>query len=1311
MHVFSIEGRVTGPMGDDGVAGLIIDVADRDLIFYEALGQATTDEDGRFHKRYEAHGLEALFDARPEVSLVIRDARGAVVHRHEAADRCEAGRVVRVEVRLDEAQVAAHRDRLRPLALQPGARLVDARVTALLDAPETPEAAAVAAHVAALPPLLTSTQVIDDARRVLAGDPAAAVRLRHALTDAERFLAPAELPDAEVQARFTSAAAWKTLARTLGTGGDAPDALLDHDAGLALMVAAVRYLARDRGEAFRFAAVIIASTWRMDRLAPLVHAALAPRDARYLAGVRTTLVGLGRPPSGGLMPMSGMGFGGGLPGGGLPGGWRPGGGLPGGWRPGGGLPGELPGGGLPGELPGGGLPGDDGWEPGGWKPGGLPHGWEPGDPICPDPFPWWPDRFNPRWPGLRDRWVCVPRIVLSGLSWTITGIDRPDACPGDVVVVTGTNFGATRGSSTISFADPNGGRVDGVVVSWSDTRIEVRVPTDASTGELALRIPDGYVEMCNRHFQLYRPSGGTRVFAGGATRVVAISIAGGAGWVVPGGAVAIGVTTSNATSTRVRVTVDGGATLLDTTITAATGSWTVTAPAVATTATLRVRVDATGPCGAASEQATVWIQRPFALTVDGLEVTQAIQYYRAASHLTDPADRGADNSVPLVAGKAAVVRTYLRSGGDPGFGGGVLDGVDGTLLVERYVAGRWTTVSTLASLNGPVSADDAPGYVAERSAVGATLNFAVPAATMTGRMRFTARVSSPRDGRGTRATRTVEITIARRTTLQVAAVVFGYNGPNLPVPPAPPVNVVFPAPTAAQVTTELGWALNTYPVQAAPQVRIISAQTATAPLNGVVPPGGCDPAYTAINNAVQAARTADGNQATWSYYGFITPQIPIAHGNVGCSNGTVASGLLGGGQTVAHEIGHNYGLAHAPCGAVGGINAAYPVYNPYDASNNASFTNAAGNQQWSDASIGEFGFDVTNLAVQPPANTQDFMSYCGPTWISLFTWNTLYNQAGLNPVAVPTGFRAGGGMGMTIATHGPQPLVTIVGAVEVDGAVRVDHVWRSRGEIGRAPGAKTDLIAVVLDDDGRVVARAPVFAGEGCGGGGSGGCGCGCAEPCPDRAPGGFGFQAVVPTSVEGAALELRRGDATVWRRERPAVRIKPSAQARVERDGAVVVEWQGDGDEAWVRGSTDGGATWQALGVALRGGSHRLARAQLPTDHLLLEVVLHDGFRSQTVPIADAVALPPHPPELAIVHPADGARVVAGQPLRLWGAVVTPGSRGARDDEARWLVDGAAVAEGVEHWLRDLPAGAHTIELQLDGAAPVTIRVTAEKP
>ena len=33
------------------------------------------------------------------------------------------------------------------------------------------------------------------------------------------------------------------------------------------------------------------------------------------------------------------------------------------------------------------------------------------------------------------------------------------------------------------------------------------------------------------------------------------------------------------------------------------------------------------------------------LVIDGIEISQAIQYFEAAQHLTDPADRGADDAV------------------------------------------------------------------------------------------------------------------------------------------------------------------------------------------------------------------------------------------------------------------------------------------------------------------------------------------------------------------------------------------------------------------------------------------------------------------------------------------------------------------------------------------------------------------------------------------------------------------------------------------------------------------------------------------
>ena len=48
--------------------------------------------------------------------------------------------------------------------------------------------------------------------------------------------------------------------------------------------------------------------------------------------------------------------------------------------------------------------------------------------------------------------------------------------------------------------------------------------------------------------------------------------------------------------------------------------------------------------------------------VDGVEITQAIQYYHSRRHLSDPSQQGSDNSVRLVIGKPALVRVYLRSG-------------------------------------------------------------------------------------------------------------------------------------------------------------------------------------------------------------------------------------------------------------------------------------------------------------------------------------------------------------------------------------------------------------------------------------------------------------------------------------------------------------------------------------------------------------------------------------------------------------------------------------------------------------------------
>ena len=69
---------------------------------------------------------------------------------------------------------------------------------------------------------------------------------------------------------------------------------------------------------------------------------------------------------------------------------------------------------------------------------------------------------------------------------------------------------------------------------------------------------------------------------------------------------------------------------------------------------------------------------------------------------------------------------------------------------------------------------------------------------------------------------------------------------------------------------------------------------------------------------------------------------------------------------IAHELGHNMGLSHAPCGGAGGPDPAFPR---------------------TDASIGSWGYDSRAGGRLVSPRTRDLMSYCGPPrWVSEFSF-------------------------------------------------------------------------------------------------------------------------------------------------------------------------------------------------------------------------------------------------------------------------------------------------------------------------------------
>ncbi|MDE2762273.1 MAG: hypothetical protein OXQ94_07015 [Gemmatimonadota bacterium] len=72
-------------------------------------------------------------------------------------------------------------------------------------------------------------------------------------------------------------------------------------------------------------------------------------------------------------------------------------------------------------------------------------------------------------------------------------------------------------------------------------------------------------------------------------------------------------------------------------------------------------------------------------------------------------------------------------------------------------------------------------------------------------------------------------------------------------------------------------------------------------------------------------------------------------------------------STMAHEFGHNMSLFHAPCGAAGGPDPAFPRR---------------------DGSIGVWGYDFRDGGSLVAPKTPDLMSYCGPRWIGDYHFGT-----------------------------------------------------------------------------------------------------------------------------------------------------------------------------------------------------------------------------------------------------------------------------------------------------------------------------------
>ncbi len=78
---------------------------------------------------------------------------------------------------------------------------------------------------------------------------------------------------------------------------------------------------------------------------------------------------------------------------------------------------------------------------------------------------------------------CTNTPVPTPIPLTITELSSQCGVPGETIMITGTSFGDAQGSSGVTF---NG--VPATVISWSNTQIEVLVPSGAITGDVVARV-------------------------------------------------------------------------------------------------------------------------------------------------------------------------------------------------------------------------------------------------------------------------------------------------------------------------------------------------------------------------------------------------------------------------------------------------------------------------------------------------------------------------------------------------------------------------------------------------------------------------------------------------------------------------------------------------------------------------------------------------------------------------------------------------------------------------------------------------------
>jgi hypothetical protein len=710
------------------------------------------------------------------------------------------------------------------------------------------------------------------------------------------------------------------------------------------------------------------------------------------------------------------------------------------------------------------------------------------------------------------------------------------------------------------------------------------------------------------------------------------------------------------------------------------------------------------------------------LQIHGIEVTQAIQYYRAKEHLKDPGDYGEDNSMRLIANKPAWVRVYVRSNLPTN-----ISGVTGTLEVQQRMLGvTYHTVYEPSVLPpGTVTAEINPNYADERGNLGSSLNFTIPADYMMGHMRLRVRISvGPLSDESD-----TYLDVTLRQTLHLAGIMISYDGPQDDTPNSP--NVTFPAPTMTDLQQTAALTLRLMPVQSNATYRIAGTIPWNKPLSApIIGDGGCPQGHLDLNVEVANAIIADQNRPDVIYYGLYPEDTPGWGG--GCSTAPMINGIAikaasGPSQrqmTMAHELAHYVGLGHAPCGDVGSnFDISYPAYEPYDSVPIPTPQGGIMNISIAHGIIGEYALNINNSTIYPPISF-DLMSYCPSSCFGLYHYGRLILNELLDPTFIddtpwwadylsmvdphyppklwlpdpplsdPLHF-SGIKVNATAMTKNPESLISVIGLVYSEKEVEVRSIVRLQAFSNLAGGMESEFVVELVDTDGKVLSAAQLYQIPS-----SGYCrSCRNSNDYPLRPP--YVFQAFLKDVTAGAAIRISRQEKEIWVRLAPSepVRIQSFTTSMSKQRSVVIVNWNIKASseqepEVWLQWSEDKGKTWRGLATRLLGKKAEVDISILPPGQIQLRMLANDGFYTAiSEPVS--INIPTRSPSVTILHPSTNTMILINNTMRLQGICTDSSGKPIDVESVTWLIDNKQVGTGFDIFIAAPSKGKHQCTLR----------------